>query len=164
MKLRRYQNSASVHIAAPIEQVYALASDPAVVPSYAREIDRIEIVELLNEHQVLVKSYLKLVGLTFGFLYRYHYRRPLHYGGVQERSGPLRGYFSLTFRPGEGCGTTVSHIEGIFSRVPLLARIGGFVYFRVLARGGMTEELDRLKHLIENHRDGQNSRSSHARL
>ena len=28
----------------------------------------------LSEHLVLVRSYLKIAGLTLGFLYRYHYR------------------------------------------------------------------------------------------
>ncbi len=148
MNFRRYQICESLKIDAPVEQVYALASDPEVVPRYAPEIARIEVVRRLGEHTVLVRSYLKVARLTFGFLYRYHYRPPTHYSGVQEGWGLLRGYFNLSFRPCDG-GTSVSHTEGILSPIPLLAWGAGFVYFRVVARGGMREELGRLKKLVE---------------
>ena len=148
MNVWRYQICESLEIDAPVEQVYALASDPEMVPSYAPEVARIEVVGRLSEHLVLVKSYLRVMGLTWGFLYRYHYRAPTHYSGVQEGRGLLRGYFNLSFRPCGG-GTSVSHTEGVLSPVPLLAWVGGFVYFRVLARGGMGEELGRLKKLAE---------------
>jgi Polyketide cyclase / dehydrase and lipid transport len=148
MNLRRYQVCERVEIDAPVEQVYALASDPEIVPSYALEITRIEVLEKLSEHIVLVRSYLKVVWLTFGFLYRYHYRPPTHYSGVQEGRGLLRGYFTLSFRTC-GNGTTVSHTEGILSPVPLLAWIVGLIYFRIMARAGMKEELGRLKNLVE---------------
>jgi uncharacterized membrane protein len=62
MNLCRYQVSENVHIDAPVEHAYEIASDPELVPSYAHEIDRIEIVERFTEHRVLVKSYLKLPG------------------------------------------------------------------------------------------------------
>ena len=148
MNIWRYQICERLEIDAPIEQVYGLASDPKVVPSYAPEITRIEVVRRLSEHLVLVKSYLKVVWLTFGFLYRYHYHPPTHYSGVQEGGGLLRGYFILSFRSC-GSGTTVSHTEGVLSPVPLLAWISGFIYFRILARGGMGAELSRLKNLVE---------------
>jgi hypothetical protein len=43
----------------------------------------------------------------------------------------------------------VSHTEGILSVIPCLAWIVGFIYFRVIARGGVEEELGRLRSLIE---------------
>jgi hypothetical protein len=148
MNLWQYQISESKKIAAPIEQVYALASDPEIVPSYAPEIARIEVVRRLSEHMVLVRSYLKVVRLTFSFLYRYHYRPPTHYSGVQEGRGLMRGYFTLSFRSCGG-GTAVSHTEGILSPIPLLAWVVGFIYFRIMARGGIGDELGRLKNLAE---------------
>ena len=148
MNLWRYQISGSQKIAAPIEQVYALASDPEIVPSYAPEIARIEVVRRLSGHTVLVRSYLKVSRLTFSFLYRYHYHPPTHYSGAQEGRGLLRGYFTLRFQP-RGSGTAVSHTEGVLSPIPLLAWVVGFIYFRMIARGGMGEELGRLKSLVE---------------
>ena len=65
MNIWRYQICECLEIDAPIEQVYAPASDPKVVPSYAPEIARIEVVRRPSEHLVLVKSYLKVVWLTF---------------------------------------------------------------------------------------------------
>ena len=148
MNVWRYQICESLEIDAPVERAYALASDPEMVPSYAPEIARIEVVRRLSEHLVLAKSYLKVAGLTHGFLYRYHYRPPTHYSGVQEGGSLLRGYFTLSFRPC-GEGTSVSHTEGFLSPVPLLAWIVGFIYFNIVARGGMGEELGRLKNLVE---------------
>jgi hypothetical protein len=150
MNVWRYQICARLEIDAPVEQVYILASNPEIVPSYAPEIARIEVVRRLSEHMILVRSYLKVARLTFGFLYRYHYRPPMHYSGVQEGGGLLRGYFTLSFRSC-GSGTTVSHTEGVLSSLPLLAWIVGFIYFRIMARGGMGEELSRLKKLVEAH-------------
>jgi hypothetical protein len=148
MNVWRYQICERLEIDAPVERVYDLASDPEIVPAYAPEIARIEVLRRLSEHLVLVRSYLKVAGLTRGFLYRYHYRPPTHYSGVQEGASLLRGYFTLSFRSC-GDGTSVSHTEGVVSRVPLLAWIVGFIYFHVLARGGMEEELGRLKRLVE---------------
>lgn len=144
----RYQVCESLEIAAPVGHVYALASDPEIVPSYAPEVVRIEVVRRLSDHLILVRSYLKVARLTFGFLYRYHYRPPTHYSGVQEGRGLLRGYFTLSFRPC-GRGTMVSHAEGILSPIPLLAWIVGFIYFRIMGRGSMKDELGRLKNLVE---------------
>jgi len=148
MNVWRYQICERVEIDAPVEQVYTFASDPEVVPRYAPEVVRIEEVKRLGGHTVLVRSHLKVARLTLGFLYRYHYRPPTHYSGVQEGGGLLRGYFTLRFRPCGG-GTAVSHTEGILSPVPLVAWVAGFVYFRVVARGGASEELGRLKSLVE---------------
>jgi Polyketide cyclase / dehydrase and lipid transport len=144
----RYQIRESMEMAAPVERVYALASDPEVVPSYAPEVARIEVVRRLSDHSVLVRSHLKIARVTLGFLYRYHYRPPTHYSGVQARGGLVRGYFTLSFSP-RGAGTLVSHAEGILSPVPLLAWVVGLLYFRVVARGGMKDELARLKKLVE---------------
>ena len=148
MSVWRYQICERLEIDAPVERVYSLASDPEMVPSYAPEVARIEVVRRVSEHVVLVKSYLKVAGLTLGYLYRYHYRPPTHYSGVQEGGGLLRGYFTLSF---SSCGssTTVCHTEGILSPIPLMAWLVGFIYFHVMARGGMGEELGRLKNLVE---------------
>jgi len=148
MNVWRYQIRESLWIDAPVEQVYARASDPEIVPSYAPEIARIEVVRRLSKNLVQVTSYLKVAGLTFGFSYRYHYRPPTHYSGVQERGGLLRGYFTLSFRSC-GRGTTVSHTEGVLSPVPLLAWLSGLIYFNILARGGSRKELGGLKDLVE---------------
>jgi hypothetical protein len=148
MNIWRYQIRERLEIDAPVERVYALASDPEIVPSYAPEIARIEVVRRLSEHMVLVRSHLKVARLIFGFLYRYHYHPPTHYSGVQEGGGLLRGYFTLSFRSC-GSGTTVCHTEGILSPIPLLAWVAGFIYFHIMARGGIGEELGRLKSLVE---------------
>jgi len=146
--MRRYQLRDEIEINAPIEQVYALAADPESVPSYAPEIAKIELVKKLDERSALVRSHLRIAGLTFAQLYRYHYSPPTHYSGVQENGRLLRGYFSLAFQP-RGERTIVSHSEGVLSSVPFLAKLAGFIYFRVLARGGLREELDKLKSLTE---------------
>jgi hypothetical protein len=148
MNVCRYQISGRIHIDAPVEQAYARASDPELVPSYAPEIARIEIVERFTEQRVLVKSYLKLAGFTWGSLYQFHYRHPTHYSGVQESGGLLRGYFSFRFQPHDG-GTTAVHTEGILSPIPFVAWIVGFIYFHILSSGGISAELERLKKLAE---------------
>lgn len=148
MNVWRYQTYDQLEIDAPIDQVYATASSPDMVPSYAPEIAHIEVEERLSEHSVLARSYLKVAGLTIAYLYRYHYRPPTHYSGVQEHGRFWRGYFNLTFRR-NGNRTVVSHTEGVLSAIPCLAWIAGFVYFRILARGGVEKELGRLRGLIE---------------
>jgi hypothetical protein len=148
MNVWRYQTSRQIEIDAPIERVYATASSPDLVPSYAPEIARIEVEKILSDHVVLARSYLKVAGLTLAYLYRYHYRPPTHYSGVQERGRFLRGYFNLTFQS-RGNRTVVSHTEGILSAIPCLAWIVGSIYFRVIARGGVEEELGRLRTLVE---------------
>jgi hypothetical protein len=151
MKVRRYQTREQVEIEAPIGLVYAIAADPEAVPFYAPEIERIDVLKRLGNHAVLVRSHLKVARLKFSFLYRHRHRPPVRYSGVQEGGRLLRGYFSLTFRP-SGERTIVSHTEGIASSIPGLARLVGFIYFRVLARGGIGEELRGLKQLVESRR------------
>jgi hypothetical protein len=148
MNVWRYQTRERLEIDAPVEHVYGVASDPKSVPSYAPEVARIEVLKRLGEGRVLVRSHLKIARMTFGFLYLYHYRAPTHYSGVQEKGALLRGFFTLTFSP-RGDRTIVSHTEGLLSRVPFFAWVAGFIYFRVVARGGMGMELDRLKALVE---------------
>ena len=148
MNLWRYQILAEVEIDAPLEQVYAMASDPAIVPSYADEIIRIEELGRVSDAVVLVRSYLKIAWLTFGTLYRYHYRPPTHYSGVQAGGRFVRGFFTFRFRScARGC--IVSHTEGISSPVPLLASVVGFIYFSLLGNGDIAGELGRLKALVE---------------
>jgi hypothetical protein len=148
MKMRRYQVRDEIEVNAPIERVYAIAADPESVPSYAPEIAKIELVKKLDERSALVRSHLRIGGMTFSQLYKYHYNPPTHYSGVQENGRWLRGYFSLAFEP-RGTRTIVSHTEGILSAVPFLASLSGFIYFRILARGGLREELGKLKSLTE---------------
>src|SRR5437762_13263043 len=114
MNFWRYQIGERLEIEAPVARVYDFAANPELVPSYVPEIARIEVVRRLSAHMVLVRSYLKVARLTFGFLYRYHYRPPTHYSGVQEGGGLLRGYFTLSFRS-SGNKTVVSHTEGVLS-------------------------------------------------
>lgn len=154
MTMRRYQISDWIEIRAPIEQVYAAAADPDVVPSYAPEVVRIERVRRISERVEVVRSHVRVSKLTLAYLYRYCYNPPTHYSGVQEGGGLFRGYFSLSFRP-RGDGTLVSHAEGFLSPVPGLARALGFLYFRVLARGGVRDELESLKRLVERSSDGE---------
>ena len=148
MTVWRYQTCKTIDINASIEHVYAIASDPKMVPSYAPEVRKIEVLKDVGDESLLVRSYFNLGGLTFPSLYRYHYRRPRYYAGIQERGRLLRGYFRFSFAA-EGDRTSVSHTEGILSSVPGLARIAGIIYFRLLSRRGMEQELRRLKALVE---------------
>src|SRR5947209_8440086 len=148
MNVWRYQTHERVEVSAPIEQVYAVAADPEIVPSYALEVARIELVKRLSPHLVLARSHLKVARFIIARLYRYHYHAPTHYSGVQEDGRLLRGYFSFSFQT-QGARTIVSHTEGIMSSIPGLAGIAGFIYFRILSRGGLAAELDRLKRLVE---------------
>ena len=148
MKTWRYQVRGRVEVAAPVERVYAVASDPETVPLYAAEVARIEVVERLGARAARVRSHLRVAGLRLVFPYRYRYSPPRGYGGVQEGGALLRGYFTFSFR-GEGARTLVTHTEGILSPVPGLARVAGFVYFRLLGRGRVGRELESLKRLAE---------------
>ena len=148
MRMRRYQVSDRIEIRAPVERVYGVATDPEAVPAYAPEVERIELVRRISDSVDLVRSHVRVSVVTLAYLYRYTYRPPTHYSGVQEGGWLLRGYFSLSFRAHGDC-TLVSHSEGILSSVPGLARALGFLYFRVLARGGVREELEGLKRLVE---------------
>ena len=148
MRTRRYQVCERVEVGAPVERVYAVASDPETVPRYAPEVERIEVVERCGARAARVRSHLRIAGLRLVFPYRYRYSPPLGYSGVQEGGALLRGYFAFSFH-GDGARTHVSHTEGILSPVPGLARLAGFVYFRLLGRGGMARELASLKRLAE---------------
>jgi Polyketide cyclase / dehydrase and lipid transport len=148
MSVCRYQVTGHIGIAAPIEHTYAIASDPNRVPSYESGIVRIEVVRRVDQYTTIGKSVLRIMGRPVCFVYRYHFRPPCHYSGVQEGRALLRGYFTMAFRPSSD-GTTVSHTEGLVSSVPFLAWAAGCVYFRLLSRGGITLELERLKALVE---------------
>ena len=149
MSERRYQVVERIEVEAPVEKVYEVASDPALVPVYAPEIVRIEQLENIGEGVELVRSHIKVGPFTFAHKYRYRYRPPTSYAGVQEGGGLYRGYFSLSFRASGEAKTVVTHVEGILSHVPGLARALGVLYFRVMARGGARDELEKLKHLVE---------------
>jgi hypothetical protein len=144
-----YEQRAKITIAAPIERVYAIASDPLVVPCYADEIRRIEILSDDGRGGREVRSHIRVLGLTIPFRYRYWYRPPLHYGGVQARGSLVQGYFTLRFRALNENTTEVEHVEGIVSRIPLLETIVGWAWFALLSRDGVAAELAKLKQLVE---------------
>lgn len=145
---RRYVDLTRIAIRAPVERVWALATDPQVVPRYAREIVRLEAIEVLPGGDRLVRSHMRLGPLVWRVRYRYRYRRPAAYAGIQE-GGLLRGFFAFSFRA-RGEMTIVRHAEGVLSRLPGLAPAAGLLYFRLLhPRGGPRAELWRLKALAE---------------
>lgn len=146
--VRRYQVRDEILIRRDVEDVYALATNPATVPAYAPEIARIESVARLSPGAEIVVSHLRVAGLSIRQRYRYRYVRPRRYFGVQERRWPFRGFFGFTFREHPE-GTLVSHHEGIMSSVPFLAMLLGVIYFRVLAPGGVREELEGLRRIAE---------------
>ncbi len=146
--MRRYTVREEIEIDAPVEQVYAVATDPAIVPRYVPEITRVEVLQSLADGQQLVRSHIKVGRFSFAYLYRYRYIPAKYYGGVQESGRLFRGYFGLRFRP-RGDKTQVIHTEGIVSPIPGMASVVGFIYFRILARGATGEELQRLKILVE---------------
>ena len=149
----KFQVRGEVEIDAPLEYVYAFASDPAVVPRYAEEIERIELVERLSSRVSLVTSHLKILGFEVAFPYRFNYRRPEHYSGVQRGRSVLRGFFAFAFTA-EGNKTKVIHSEGLFSTVPLLAPLAGFIHYRLVHRRGIERELRSLKELVESSLSG----------
>ena len=148
MRERRYQVVERIEVGAPVEKVYEVASDPSLVPVYAPEIVRIEHLENIGGGVELVRSHIKVGPFTLAHKYRYRYHPPTSYAGVQEGGGLYKGYFSLSFRARDEV-TVVTHVEGILSHVPGLARALGVLYFRVMARGGAGEELEKLKRLVE---------------
>src|SRR5687767_9489511 len=149
MPKRSYEQRATITIAAPVERVYAIASDPLIVPEYAHEIRRIEILSDDGRGGREVRSHIRVLGLTVPFRYRYWYRPPVHYGGVQTRGALVQGYFTLRFRAVDENTTEVDHVEGIASRIPLLAAIVGWTWFTLLSRDGVGAELAKLKELVE---------------
>jgi hypothetical protein len=168
MRARRYEVRDHIWIEAPPNSTFAIASDPAIVPRYESDVKRIDILRRDPRHGTAdVRSHLSMLGLTFGFDYRYRYRVGIYYGGVQQSGRLMRGYFSMRFRPGMDSasgrfGTDVEHVEGIISRVPGVARLVGWLYFRVLSRGGIAEELKRLKQIVEHDRATVSAQSAGA--
>lgn len=156
MRRRRCQVRGQAVIDAPIERVFDVASDPDMVPRYADEIARVDVLERRGDGDAIVRSVLKLASLRVPYRYRYSYRRPRMYAGEQQGGWLLRGYFAFSFKR-RGEQTIVRHVEGLESRVPGLAAIAGFVYFRLLGRGNLIPELEHLAELV---RDGEHSRES----
>jgi hypothetical protein len=146
--MKRYTVREEIEINAPVDEVYAVATDPALVPHYVPEITRIEVIQRLNDSQQLVRSHIKVGWFSIAYLYRYRYIPAKYYGGVQEKGKLFRGYFGLRFRA-RGEKTLVIHTEGIESSIPGMALMAGFMYFRVMARGVTGEELNKLKELVE---------------
>jgi hypothetical protein len=146
--MHRYVDSAAIEIAAPIDRVYNVSTDPTLVPRYAHEVVKIDVLERPDERTAFVRSQLRLGPARVGFDYRYRYRPPTHYSGVQLGRWLVRGYFTFAFEP-RGDVTVVSHTEGVVSAVPGLAALAGFVYFRALGGDGVRGELERLKELVE---------------
>jgi|SRR5215216_235867 len=146
--MRRYTQRGQIEINAPVEQVYAVATDPTMVPLYVPEITRIEVLQKLPSGEELVRSHIKVGRFSIPYLYRYRYIPFKYYGGVQEYGRIFRGYFGLRFRR-RGDKTRVIHTEGIVSSLPGMAWVVGFIYFGILARCATGEELNRLKVLVE---------------
>lgn len=144
---RRYQVRARALIPAPVERVFDVASDPALIPLYADEIDRIDLLRRRGDGQAIVRSWLRLFGMKIAYRYRYRYRRPRSYSGVQAGRALVRGYFIFSFRP-QGQSTVVQHVEGLESAVPGLALLAGTIYFRLLGRGDLRPEVERLAQLV----------------
>jgi hypothetical protein len=148
MALRRYQVGSRIVIDAPIARVYAIASDPQLVPLYAGEVKRIDVIERRSNGSARVRSHLRFFGFTFVFDYRYRYKPGLFYCGVQRGRNVLRGYFAMRFRSA-GESTEVEHTEGLISPIPGVARLIGWLYFRLLPSDSIDDELLRLKRLVE---------------
>jgi uncharacterized membrane protein len=161
--MKRYTVREEIEINAPVQQVYAVATDPALVPRYVPEITRIEVLQRLNDNQHLVRSHIKVGWFSIAYLYRYRYIPSKYYGGVQEKGKLFRGYFGLRFRPREE-KTVVIHTEGIESSIPGMAAMIGFIYFRVLARGATCGELKRLKELSESGAGIKKEQGRHKRV
>jgi hypothetical protein len=144
-------------IDAPIERVYAVASDPQMVPKYAGEIVRIThragFARSGRGATRFVQSHIRVCGFTIPFDYRYRFVPPTHYSGVQIGRALVRGFFWMRFKSiDDGAATEVQHVEGITSRIPLLARFAGWIWFRLLAPDGPGDELRGLQQLIESAR------------
>src|SRR5687767_923927 len=98
MRMWRHQVRATLAIEAPIERVFDVATDPQLVPRYADEIARIDVLDRPNSMEAAVRSLLKVGPLRLPFRYCYRYRRPRQYSGFQIGRWPLRGYFVFSFR------------------------------------------------------------------
>ena len=146
--MHRYAEQGRVEIQARIEQVYRIATDPDLVPRYAHEVAGIETLHWLDPRTRLVRSHVRVGPVRIRFVYRYRYRPPTHYSGVQQGGRLLRGYFTFAFEARGDC-TLVTHAEGVLSPMPGLAAVAGLVYFRGLGGDGVRGELERLKELVE---------------
>ena len=62
MSVWKYHVSDCIDIAAPVAQTYAIASDPNWVPSYESGIDRIDVVERIDQHTAIGRSVLRILG------------------------------------------------------------------------------------------------------
>jgi hypothetical protein len=149
MKVRRYMVSASITVRASTELAFTVASDPGMVLKYERGITRIDLVRDVSPSERVVRTHLRLLGISIPFEYRYRYSAGRHYSGVQEGNTFLRGFFSFSFEPAEN-GTRITHREGVSSRLPFVANVVGWFYFRLMGRDGIASELVQLKALIEN--------------
>lgn len=139
--------TASVWIDAPVASVYRCAAEPGNVPRYAEEIDRIEIIDRLDATRATARSTLRLGPCRWTSTYHYRYHAPRTYAGAGVR-GRARGFFAMTFEPARG-GTRVVHTEGVTSRLPGLAPAVGCLYFGLLGKSHLHDELGRLKQLAE---------------
>lgn len=148
MNLWQFEQRGTIQVNAPIERVYDTAVDPALVPSFVPEVTKIEPIKMLSNGQEIVRSHIRIVGITRPYLYRYTYRRPHSKSGIQEGTSLITAFFTLSFTAQDG-GTLVVHTEGIKSKFPGLAPLVGWIYFRYLAPAGIDNELSMLKRLVE---------------
>lgn len=149
MNLYRYQVSRRVRIDAPRQRIYALATDPRTIPRFSREV---RSLTLLDPPGPIRRARCRIriaPGLAVPARYRYHYRGPAAYAGVQTHAPLVRSYFAFSFRDRGRAGTEVHHIEGFRASIPLLAPILGWLYFTLLNRHGLRTELDLLRLLAE---------------
>jgi hypothetical protein len=146
--MTRYMVSAEITAASSVERAYAVATDIELIPRYERGISRIEVIREISASERLVRTTLNVFGVPMRFVYRYRYSPHKRYSGVQEEGPIVRGFFSFSFAPTAG-GTRIVHREGIVSRWAFVARLVGWLYFRVPGRNGLQSELVRLSQLIE---------------
>ncbi len=145
---RRYTVRSQVDIDAPCERLYRLATDPAVIPRFSREIASMVMLDPPGPTR-RARCRIRVAGLPVPARYRYRYAPPRAYAGIQTGAPLARSFFAFSFRPTSRGGTRVTHVEGFTARLPLLAWIMGVVYFHILNRGGIRAELLLLKALAE---------------
>jgi hypothetical protein len=145
--LRSYKVRQEIDIDAPCDHVYRIATDPAMIPRFSREIASLELIDPPGSTR-RARCRIRVTGVPVPATYRYRYHQGRAYSGIQTGMPVARSFFAFSFRPRRG-GVRVSHVEGFCSRVPLLAPLLGILYFHVLSRGGLRAELLRLKHLAE---------------
>lgn len=139
----RFQARATRTIDASIDRVWAIAADPRSAPRFAPEIRRIEDRGPADDGDRLMRCYMRAGPIRYSALFRYRRRPTRLWSGRQVGGAWLGGYFAFVFHP---CGdrTRVTHVEGVRSRVPGLARGFGWLYYRALRRRKLDRELDRL--------------------